>query len=481
MSMEKGCDVYSELLSKLGLEFSFDGSFELHERSVWGSDNRFSEHFLQIVWNERHLVDDPCCLDGSSLRIVHQGTWNLSSGPDFRDAALVIGGRLVRGDVEIHQRTMDWQRHGHGDDPAYSGVVLHVVWEHDGIADRSPESVLELRSNLHPAWRLLLREVEDACYPYSKRVPPGRCSLRWALTDDAKVKEILAVAGMTRFSSKASRIARLAVEHGLDETLYRLFFECLGYKSNREQFLALSYEHGLDELREIGDELGVMSVLYGSSGLLLDPSRHEVLPQWRERSSEMWHRWWVSGGGRLGVTWNLSGCRPLNSPHRRLAAGVSWLIRVGFRPSVWLCRVVGGCVDGRGVFKALLSELDLDLPPWRECQSFQKSLKAPAALLGKKRIVDILANVLLPALYDKTLPGYDPKLAHLVSDAYLRLPPSQENRLLTEAIHRFLTPPSRAVDVIDKTCHQQGLIDIYRNFCQLLHNDCSRCPFGNGE
>jgi hypothetical protein len=39
---------------------------------------------------------------------------------------------LVRGAVEIHRRQRDWDSHGHGADPNYNGVVLHVALEVDG-------------------------------------------------------------------------------------------------------------------------------------------------------------------------------------------------------------------------------------------------------------------------------------------------------------------------------------------------------------
>ena len=87
---------------------SADGDFSVHEPSAaWNTDHTaFSEHFLQILWNERYLLDTLSCGNGASLQIIHQGDWNVAAGPDFRDAALIINGKLVRGDVEILGRVM---------------------------------------------------------------------------------------------------------------------------------------------------------------------------------------------------------------------------------------------------------------------------------------------------------------------------------------------------------------------------------------
>ena len=107
---ESGIDHINQRLQKLYQAFAScrpvaaDGAFSVHEPpAAWNTDHTaFSEHFLQILWNERYLLDALCCQNGSSLQIIHQGDWNVAAGPDFRDAALIINGKLVRGDVEIH-------------------------------------------------------------------------------------------------------------------------------------------------------------------------------------------------------------------------------------------------------------------------------------------------------------------------------------------------------------------------------------------
>ena len=69
------------------------------------------------------------------------------------------------------------------------------------------------------------------------------------------------------------------------------------------------------------------------------------------------------------------------------------------------------------------------------------------------------------------------KYMELGKRAYMSMLPRQGNRLTKEASVRFLTPPSRIRDLVKSTCQQQGLLDIYKNFCLALDNNCALCPF----
>ena len=88
----------------------------------------FPEVLLQQIWRRGEFQQTGIrTLDGAPLEVLHPGRWNRLGGPDFRSARLRLGGVEVVGDVELHLRAEDWVAHGHADDPAYDGVVLHAV------------------------------------------------------------------------------------------------------------------------------------------------------------------------------------------------------------------------------------------------------------------------------------------------------------------------------------------------------------------
>ncbi|MBP5639020.1 MAG: DUF2851 family protein, partial [Victivallales bacterium] len=414
--------------------------FERQE--VWESGDRFSEYFLQIVWNERYMVSQLFTVSGNQLRIIHPGIWNVSAGPDFHNATIVVGETVLHGDIEIHQRTSDWIHHGHDKDSRYRDVILHVVWENDMELSSGPPETLVLSTHLSPEWHILLQDVEDACYPYARQVSAGQCAMRWALSDDATLQSILAAAGLARLAAKGARIQRLCVEHGTDQALYELFFDCLGFRNNRQAFRKLAE---LVPLEFLSAQQGCHideAILLGSSGLLPDMTQSPILPEWRASLEELWRLWWQSGLPKHELPWNLAGSRPFNSPHRRLAAGIEFLRTTSFQPTRFLKKLAVSAQTPKDLLKTMLS-LDFSNPSWLSYMDFKTKLPISAKLLGTERMKDIIANIWLPYLSTiEPSSSQEENLAELARQTYILLPPGQNNRLLTEASHRFLTPPS---------------------------------------
>ncbi|MDD5316398.1 MAG: DUF2851 family protein, partial [Candidatus Cloacimonetes bacterium] len=67
------------------------------------------ERFLYHIWDEGHLTPDLRCISRKDLRVVYQGQFNTGRGPDFKNAIIELAGEQLRGDIEIHLKTTDWQ------------------------------------------------------------------------------------------------------------------------------------------------------------------------------------------------------------------------------------------------------------------------------------------------------------------------------------------------------------------------------------
>lgn len=93
-----------------------------------------NERLLQFIWQFQYFNrQELFTVQGDSLLIERPGTWNHHQGPDFSSAAIRIGITRWAGNIELHLRSSDWYKHGHGKDNYYNNIILHVVWEDDAV------------------------------------------------------------------------------------------------------------------------------------------------------------------------------------------------------------------------------------------------------------------------------------------------------------------------------------------------------------
>ena len=92
-----------------------------------------SENLLQFIWLHRFYNSQSTLqtIEGEKIIVIHPGILNTNAGPDFLEAQLKIGETLWAGNIEIHIKSSDWNKHHHHIDMKYSKLILHVVYEYD--------------------------------------------------------------------------------------------------------------------------------------------------------------------------------------------------------------------------------------------------------------------------------------------------------------------------------------------------------------
>lgn len=221
-----------------------------------------SEADLQEIWEGgRFRRAGLLTEDARPVVVEHPGVRSAEGGPDFRAARLVLGGRRVMGDVEVHLTPSGWKAHGHERDPAYAGVVLHVVLRRDPFREPPSEPPVLV--------------LEPYLFGPADPGPPATAG-----------PEDLDALGDRWFAERRARLCRGIERRGADGTLYREILVALGYKHNKAAMAELARRCPLSAL---GEEAG------GIEARLRAEAR--ALP------AEMW---------RLGHV------RPANHPWRRL-------------------------------------------------------------------------------------------------------------------------------------------------------------------
>ncbi len=454
-------------------------SGSVRERDGASGAFSFTERHLQCVWYDPSLRPGVLqSLDGEEIRVENAGRWNLEAGPDFLDAVLVIGPerRRIRGDVEIHIHPKDWQHHRHTGDKRYGRVVAHVSYFPPApVSDGLPPAVVRcaLRDALHADPRFSFESIDVTAYPYAafraERPPCGDLLASWSPDRQA---QLLSAAGEERLYRKTRRIEAAIDDVGVQQVFYEECMAALGYKHNRAACRQLARLLPLELLlSECGeDPLCAYALLLGVGGLL--PAK--LAPRWdsetRRFVRRLWDHWWKrqarwEAQRRRAPEWRFSGQRPHNHPLRRLAAGAALFAAPADLPAELLALECAS--PAAWVKKARDQMVDAaDMPYWRRRLSLGGRVREhPVGLLGQARAAAILTNVVLPLLA---------ALGKDVTELLDALPADQDNALVRQTAHALFGPDHNP-HLYRQGLRQQGLIQIFHDFCVGSRNTCTNC------
>ncbi|RFC42706.1 MAG: Protein of unknown function (DUF2851) [Verrucomicrobia bacterium] len=408
---------------------------------------------LQARWFAGEFGRDFCGTEGERVRIVQFGIWNRTAGPDFVEAAVSIdGAEPKRGAIEIDPDVKDWERHGHSQNTDYEGVVLHV-FEHRGgdrVFSRTKMHRLIVQVQLSP--------VENRGLADGALARAGRCAPLLAAQSLEQIRLTLSEAALFRFQRKATALHRTGDAHGENEALYQALAMGMGYPNNQLPFRLLAQRLPLRRLSQDPD--GAEALLYGVSGFLPAPDLSVLPLEARVHVRGLWQRWWPHRVAYQSLqvpqsVWRLGGQRPANHPARRVGA-LSVLVRH------WraLRRLVGA-KDWKRLAKILCG---MTHAFWSHHYTFgSPASPRPIALIGRERLEELLANSLLPFAGDWE------KLSTLRT--------RDHNRRSRIAATRLLALRPDAKKLLSEAVCQQGLLQLYEDFCCCDASDCAHCPF----
>jgi hypothetical protein len=254
----------------------------------------FPEQLLQKIWL-RGEFDRAATrmMDGRVLTILHPGKWNRLGGPDFRGARLRLGDQTIMGDVELHLYAGDWVAHRHAQDPAYDGVVLHVVLfpPTAGQVTRGANGQAIPVLVLLPLLQHDLEEyaADEAVERLANR-PLARTLEELSPLPAAELLALLRRQAELRWCLK-THFARLRIDRlGWEEACHHAALEVLGYRFNRAPMLSVATRWPLAE--------------------------------WARGAVTAEEVFATAAGS---VHWSLQGVRPANHPRTRLRQYAGWV------------------------------------------------------------------------------------------------------------------------------------------------------------
>lgn len=388
------------------------------------------------------------------VEVIDPGLSNTNAGPDFFNAKVKIDGTVWVGNVEIHNQSSDWKRHGHHKDKAYDSVILHLAGEIDTEVYRTDGTPIHqvqfsCPESIHARYEeLKLADQRPRCY-----------SMLPSLSK-FMIHSWFAALQTERLEQKTNQIIRRLEQHNnhWEDVFFITLSRNFGFGLNGDAFEAwgnlLSFR-AIDKHRDSLQQVEAM--FFGQAGLLEedldDPYYLALQKEYRYLSRKFELR-------QLEPTlWKFLRLRPGNFPHVRLAQ----LAKLYFQAQGLFSRVIETKTlkEVKKLFSVGVSEY------WDTHYIFGKESPRRQKVLGKGALDLIVINTIVPFLYAYGLHRSDEQLCMRAS-AFLE-ETAAENNYIVRLWDGAGLPVNTAAD-------SQALIQLQKEYCDL--KKCLYCRFG---
>ncbi len=227
------------------------------------------EDFLYHIWKfQKYNSAQALTSSGETVHVVHPGTQNELSGPDFFNAKIQIGGQLWAGNVEIHIKSSHWYEHQHETDSNYDNVILHVVWEDDAEIYRKDGSViatLSLAKLVEEEMFLIYRQLLE------KNHLKINCEDNFSQFDEFQVRHWLERLYFEKLERKSILISEIFSKTGnnWETSLFILLFRSFGLNLNSDAFMAIAWSIDFKIVQKLsGNQFLLEALFMGQSKLI---------------------------------------------------------------------------------------------------------------------------------------------------------------------------------------------------------------------
>lgn len=273
------------------------------------------EQLLHYVWKHKIFpLKELKTTTGQQVEVIDTGLANTDAGPDFFNAKLKLDGVLWIGNIEIHERSSDWFKHGHHADAGYNSVILHIASEIDTEISRSNgERIPQIQLICPEAVRTNYKELlETDSYPPCYRIIPS--------LPPFTAHSWMTALQMERFEQKATLLnERLKRCQGnWEDAFFITLARNFGFGLNGDAFETWAHRlpfRAVDKHRN--DLFQIEAIFFGQAGILEDSDGDGYYLRLKKEYTYLQHKF------RLipmdASLWRFLRLRPANFPHIRIA------------------------------------------------------------------------------------------------------------------------------------------------------------------
>jgi len=388
------------------------------------------------------------------VEVIDPGLSNSNAGPDFFNAKIKIDGTIWAGNIEIHNQSSDWKRHGHHNDKSYDSVILHLadqvdeeVYRTDGqpihqVQFSCPETVRTRYEELK------LADMRPRCYSLLPSLPT------------LMIHSWFTALQTERLEQKTNQIVSRLEQHNnhWEDVFFITLSRNFGFGLNGDAFETWGNLLSLRAVDKHRDSLEqVEAMFFGQAGMLEDDLDDPYYLMLQKEYRYLSHKFELRQ--MEPSRWKFLRLRPGNFPPVRLAQ----LASLYYRAQGLFSRIIEAetLEDVKAILAVGTSEY------WETHYHFSKPSPRRVKVLGKGGLDLIVINTIVPFLYAYGLHKSDERLCTRASDFLEET--TAENNYITRLWDGAGLPVKSAAD-------SQALIQLQKEYCDV--KKCLHCRFG---
>lgn len=413
------------------------------------------EQLLHYVWKHKIFpLKELKTTTGQQVEVIDTGLANTDAGPDFFNAKLKLDGVLWIGNIEIHERSSDWFKHGHHADTGYNSVILHIASEIDTEISRSNgERIPQIQLICPEAVRTNYKELlETDSYPPCYRIIPS--------LPPFTAHSWMTALQMERFEQKATLLnERLKRCQGnWEDAFFITLARNFGFGLNGDAFETWAHRlpfRAVDKHRN--DLFQIEAIFFGQAGILEDSDGDGYYLRLKKEYTYLQHKF-----GLIPMDaslWRFLRLRPANFPHIRIAQLACLYHRAyGLLSRIMETETLQGVRD---ILKGGTSEY------WLTHYTFGGSSPSRPKTLSNTSLDLLIINTVVTFLYAYGLHKGNPVLCARAGSFLEEL--KAENNYITRMWEQCGMKASNAAD-------SQALIQLKKEYCDK--KKCLYCRIG---
>ena len=413
------------------------------------------EQLLHYVWKHKIFpLKELKTTTGQQVEVIDTGLANTDAGPDFFNAKLKLDGVLWIGNIEIHERSSDWFKHGHHADTGYNSVILHIASEIDTEISRSNgERIPQIQLICPEAVRTNYKELlETDSYPPCYRIIPS--------LPPFTAHSWMTALQMERFEQKATLLnERLKRCQGnWEDAFFITLARNFGFGLNGDAFETWAHRlpfRAVDKHRN--DLFQIEAIFFGQAGILEDSDGDGYYLRLKKEYTYLQHKF-----GLIPMDaslWRFLRLRPANFPHIRIAQLACLYHRAyGLLSRIMETETLQGVRD---ILKGGTSEY------WLTHYTFGGSSPSRPKTLSNTSLDLLIINTVVTFLYAYGLHKGNPVLCARAGSFLEEL--KAENNYITRMWEQYGMKASNAAD-------SQALIQLKKEYCDK--KKCLYCRIG---